>query len=188
MTRILFCFSKKLKTKGKNASSTVQILYCATVVREYMVAYRRNSTISLWKQPTSSPAPSHHHNIIKLAMELQTHQLPLRVQSTTEYYLFATFSPFSGVLLDCRKQPPHEDCMFLYFLSDSFILPLTPVLLPLPPLGVGRDRIRCRCGRGRTDVVGVLYGGTHGRRGCRHVRATAVRDRGHGSSSWPGAT
>ena len=65
-----------------------------------------------------------------------------------------------------------------FFSSASFLLPLTPVLLP-PLLLVGRDRIRCRCGRGRTDVARVLYGRAHGRRGCGHVR-------GHGRPRpWP---
>ena len=59
--------------------------------------------------------------------------------------------------------------MFVYFLLllFSFLLLLfffNSLLL------VGRDRIRCRCGRGRTDVPGMLYGCAHGRRGCGRVR------------------
>ena len=35
---------------------------------------------------------------------------------------------------------------------------------------VGPNRIRCHCGRGRTDVAGVLCGRANGCRGCGHVR------------------
>ena len=37
------------------------------------------------------------------------------------------------------------------------LLPLTPVLFS-PLLLVRRDHIRCRCGYGRINVAGVLYG------------------------------
>ena len=102
-------------------------------------------------------------------MGLQTHQLPLRVQSTTECLFIRDHLPLLGRLPDRQKQPPHEDGMFLYFLLllISFLLLLffSPSLLL-----VGRGRIRCRCGRGRTNIAGVSYGRVHGRHGCGHVR------------------
>ena len=59
--------------------------------------------------------------------------------------------------------------MFLYFLLLLFSFLLLPFFF-LSLLLVGRGRIRCRYGRGRTDVAGVLYGRSHGRHGCGHVR------------------
>ena len=101
-------------------------------------------------------------------MGFQTHQLLLRIQSTTECLFMREPLPLLGGLPDRRKQPPHEDGMFL-----NFLLLLFPFLLLLifflSLLLVGRDRIRCRCGCGRTDAAGVLYGRAHGRRGCEHV-------------------
>ena len=67
-------------------------------------------------------------------------------------------------------------CLYFLLLIFSFLLLL---FFFLSLLLVGRDRIRCRCGRGRTDVAGVLYGRAHGRYGCGHVGGYG-RPRGHG--------
>ena len=88
--------------------------------------------------------------------------------------------PLVASALVLRDDPPTlaRGTYVSFFSFASFLFPFTPVFLP-PQLLVGRDHISCHCGRGRTDVAGVLYGRAHGRRGCGHVR-------GHGRPRpWP---
>ena len=63
----------------------------------------------------------------------------------------------ASALTPCNVPPtlvPGMSLSFLLLLFSFFLL-----LFFFPPLLlVGRDRIRCRCGRGRTDVARVLYG------------------------------